>query len=204
MKGRGEHGEPSLTDAPAGMRCATARMTCTTKPPRLLCLVEIPKGSRNKYEWDEELQAITLDRFLFSSVVYPTDYGFVPDTLAEDGDPLDAMVVVSEPPSRLRHRGQADRRVQDARRQGRRRQDPVRSAQRPELEHDGDPRRPPSRCWTRSPTSSRFTSHRRARWSRSTAGRPRHRPADHRRGAHAGARPAAALTSADLGLGVQR
>ena len=61
------------------------------------CLVEIPKGSRNKYEWDEELQAITLDRFLFSSVVYPTDYGFIPRTIAEDGDPLDAMVCVSEP-----------------------------------------------------------------------------------------------------------
>jgi inorganic pyrophosphatase len=66
-------------------------------PQRLHCLVEIPKGSRNKYEWNEELQAITLDRFLFSSVVYPTDYGFIPDTLAEDGDPLDAMVCVSEP-----------------------------------------------------------------------------------------------------------
>ena len=65
--------------------------------PRLLCLVEIPKGSRNKYEWDPELQAIRLDRFLFSSVVYPTDYGFIPNTLAQDGDPLDAMVVVSEP-----------------------------------------------------------------------------------------------------------
>ena len=65
-----------------------------TDPVR--CLVEIPKGSRNKYEWNEELQAITLDRFLFSSVVYPTDYGFIPDTLAEDGDPLDAMVCVSE------------------------------------------------------------------------------------------------------------
>ncbi len=64
---------------------------------RLHCLVEIPKGSRNKYEWDEELKAITLDRFLFSSVVYPTDYGFIPHTLAEDGDPLDAMVCVSEP-----------------------------------------------------------------------------------------------------------
>src|ERR1700745_3430801 len=63
----------------------------------LHCLVEIPKGSRNKYEWDEGLQAIKLDRFLFSSVVYPTDYGFIPDTLAEDGDPLDAMVCVSEP-----------------------------------------------------------------------------------------------------------
>jgi inorganic pyrophosphatase len=64
---------------------------------RVHCLVEIPKGSRNKYEWNEELQAITLDRFLFSSVVDPTDYGFIPDTLAQDGDPLDAMVCVSEP-----------------------------------------------------------------------------------------------------------
>src|SRR5258708_35655278 len=63
----------------------------------LYCLVEIPKGSRNKYEWDEGLGAIRLDRFLFSSVVYPTDYGFIPNTLAEDGDPLDAMVCVSEP-----------------------------------------------------------------------------------------------------------
>jgi inorganic pyrophosphatase len=62
----------------------------------LYCLVEIPKGSRNKYEWDERLGAIRLDRFLFSSVVYPTDYGFVPETLAEDGDPLDVCVCVSE------------------------------------------------------------------------------------------------------------
>jgi inorganic pyrophosphatase len=58
--------------------------------------VEIPKGSRNKYEWDPELDAIKLDRFLFSSVVYPTDYGFIPDTLAADGDPLDAVICVSE------------------------------------------------------------------------------------------------------------
>jgi inorganic pyrophosphatase len=64
---------------------------------RLHCLVEIPKGSRNKYEFDSDLGAIKLDRFLFSSVVYPTDYGFIPNTLAEDGDPLDAMVCVSEP-----------------------------------------------------------------------------------------------------------
>ena len=63
----------------------------------LVAIVEIPKGSSNKYEWDEELQAIKLDRFLFSSVVYPTDYGFIPETLGEDGDPLDAMVCVSEP-----------------------------------------------------------------------------------------------------------
>ncbi|HEV3230356.1 MAG TPA: inorganic diphosphatase [Solirubrobacteraceae bacterium] len=62
----------------------------------LHCLVEIPKGSRNKYEYDFALGAIKLDRFLFSSVVYPTDYGFIPETLASDGDPLDAMVCVSE------------------------------------------------------------------------------------------------------------
>ena len=63
----------------------------------LICLVEIPKGSRNKYEYDHEMDVIKLDRFLFSSMVYPTDYGFIPDTLGQDGDPLDAMVLVSEP-----------------------------------------------------------------------------------------------------------
>ena len=63
----------------------------------LVCLVEIPKGSRNKYEWDEALGGIKLDRFLFSSVVYPTDYGFIPRTVGEDGDPLDALVCVNEP-----------------------------------------------------------------------------------------------------------
>ena len=62
----------------------------------ILVRVEIPKGSRNKYEYDTELDAIKLDRFLFSSVVYPTDYGYIPDTLGADGDPLDAMVCVSE------------------------------------------------------------------------------------------------------------
>jgi inorganic pyrophosphatase len=60
-------------------------------------VVEIPKGSRNKYEYDERLGGIRLDRFLFSSMVYPTDYGYIPDTLALDGDALDAMVCVSEP-----------------------------------------------------------------------------------------------------------
>lgn len=59
-------------------------------------VVEIPKGSRNKYEWDPRLRAFKLDRLLFSSVAYPGDYGFVPDTLAPDGDPLDAIVCVSE------------------------------------------------------------------------------------------------------------
>src|SRR3954453_236108 len=59
--------------------------------------IEIPKGSRNKYEYDEEVGAVVLDRFLFSSMVYPTDYGFIPDTCAQDGDPLDVMVCGSEP-----------------------------------------------------------------------------------------------------------
>ena len=63
----------------------------------LHCVVEIPKGSRNKYEYDPELKAIKLDRFISASVVYPTDYGYVPDTLAPDGDPLDVLVCVSEP-----------------------------------------------------------------------------------------------------------
>ena len=68
-----------------------------TSETDLLVYVEIPKGSRNKYEYDIAEGVIKLDRFLFSSMVYPTDYGFIPDTLALDGDPLDAMVCVSEP-----------------------------------------------------------------------------------------------------------
>jgi inorganic pyrophosphatase len=63
----------------------------------LVCVVEIPKGSRNKYEYDPELGGIKLDRFVSASVVYPTDYGYVPETLAPDGDPLDILVCVSEP-----------------------------------------------------------------------------------------------------------
>ena len=57
---------------------------------RLYAVVEIPKGSSNKYEWDDEIGAIKLDRLLFSSLGYPTDYGFFKETLASDGDPLDA------------------------------------------------------------------------------------------------------------------
>jgi inorganic pyrophosphatase len=59
--------------------------------------IEIPKGSRNKYEYDHDRHVITLDRRLFSATVYPADYGFVPDTLAEDGDPLDALVLLEDP-----------------------------------------------------------------------------------------------------------
>jgi len=60
-------------------------------------IVEIPQGSRNKYEMDHETGRIRLDRMLFTSTRYPLDYGFVPGTLGEDGDPLDALVVLDEP-----------------------------------------------------------------------------------------------------------
>lgn len=59
-------------------------------------MVEIPKGTRNKYEADKEGR-IWLDRMLFTATRYPEDYGYVPDTLALDGDPLDAMVLLEEP-----------------------------------------------------------------------------------------------------------
>jgi len=60
-------------------------------------LIEIAAGSKNKYEFDKDLQAFALDRVLYSSVQYPYDYGFVPNTLADDGDPLDGMVIIDEP-----------------------------------------------------------------------------------------------------------
>jgi inorganic pyrophosphatase len=60
-------------------------------------VVEIPRGSRNKYEFDHEKGVIRLDRRLFTATAYPADYGFVPDTLAEDGDPLDVLVLLDDP-----------------------------------------------------------------------------------------------------------
>lgn len=59
-------------------------------------IIEITKGSRNKYEYDPVSKMIKFDRMLFSAVHYPSDYGFIPETLAEDGDPLDALVLVWE------------------------------------------------------------------------------------------------------------
>jgi inorganic pyrophosphatase len=59
--------------------------------------IEIPKGQRNKYEMDHETGRIRLDRMLFTSTRYPADYGFIEDTLADDGDPLDALVLLDEP-----------------------------------------------------------------------------------------------------------
>lgn len=63
----------------------------------IVAFIEIPRGSRNKYEFDEETNTWHLDRVLYSSVHYPTDYGFVPDTLADDGDHLDICVLMTEP-----------------------------------------------------------------------------------------------------------
>jgi inorganic pyrophosphatase len=60
-------------------------------------VIEVPRGSRNKYEFDHHRRVLHLDRRLFSATVYPADYGFIPDTLAEDGDPLDALVLLEEP-----------------------------------------------------------------------------------------------------------
>lgn len=60
-------------------------------------LVEIPKGSRNKYEYDKKNKVIRFDRMLFSAVHYPSDYGFIPETLSQDGDPLDVLVLLWEP-----------------------------------------------------------------------------------------------------------
>lgn len=59
--------------------------------------IEIPKGQKNKYEVDHSTGRIRLDRTLFTSTQYPADYGFIEDTLGQDGDPLDALVLVSEP-----------------------------------------------------------------------------------------------------------
>jgi inorganic pyrophosphatase len=65
--------------------------------PPIEVTVEIPQGSRNKYEYDHERHRFVLDRVLYSSVHYPCDYGFIEGSLAEDGDPLDVLVVISEP-----------------------------------------------------------------------------------------------------------
>ena len=59
--------------------------------------IEIPKGSRNKYEVDHESGKVYLDRYLFTPMAYPADYGFIDHTLGEDGDPLDALVILPEP-----------------------------------------------------------------------------------------------------------
>eukprot|EP00300_Choanocystis_sp_HF-7_P040198 c6641_g1_i1.p2 GENE.c6641_g1_i1~~c6641_g1_i1.p2 ORF type:complete len:250 (+),score=44.40 c6641_g1_i1:765-1514(+) len=82
-----EHRQHSAYDLPLG-----------SKFPELVpCFVEVTKGSRNKYEWDEELGFLVLDRVLHSAVNYPYDYGFIPQTLCGDGDPLDVLVIGHSP-----------------------------------------------------------------------------------------------------------
>jgi inorganic pyrophosphatase len=66
-------------------------------PREVSAVIEIPAGSRNKYELDKETGVFSLDRVLYSAVHYPGDYGFVPRTLAEDGDPCDILVLIKEP-----------------------------------------------------------------------------------------------------------
>ncbi|NHJ40342.1 MAG: inorganic diphosphatase [Asgard group archaeon] len=67
-------------------------------PPEVVyAVIETPQGSKNKFEFDKEIMAIHLDRVLYSSVVFPISYGFIPRTLGDDQDPLDIMVLITEP-----------------------------------------------------------------------------------------------------------
>jgi inorganic pyrophosphatase len=66
-------------------------------PDVVYALIEVPKGSQNKYEYEKELGVFAVDRVLYSPVQYPTDYGLIPQTFYDDGDPLDVMVVMDEP-----------------------------------------------------------------------------------------------------------
>lgn len=75
------------------------KMNFQTKeyPETFYVFIEIPQGSDIKYEYKEDVEAVVADRFLFTSTVYPTNYGFVLGTLAKDGDPLDVLVIASKP-----------------------------------------------------------------------------------------------------------
>lgn len=66
-------------------------------PETVRAVIEIPQGSRNKYEIDKETGLLKLDRIIFSSFIYPVNYGFIPQTLGDDGDPLDILVICSQP-----------------------------------------------------------------------------------------------------------
>jgi inorganic pyrophosphatase len=78
---------PNLLNLPLGDRA----------PDLVNAVIEIPLGNKNKYEYDKKLNVFRLDRNLYSPVHYPGDYGFIPQTLSEDGDPLDVLVLVDEP-----------------------------------------------------------------------------------------------------------
>jgi inorganic pyrophosphatase len=72
-------------------------MSDSPRNPAVEVLIEIPRGSRNKYEMDKKRGFIKLDRRLFTATVYPADYGYILDTHGEDGDPLDALVLLEDP-----------------------------------------------------------------------------------------------------------
>lgn len=75
-----------------------AKVTIGAKAPHIInAVVEIPKGSHNKYEYDEKTDTIRLDRILYSAVFYPLNYGFIPCTRSKDGDHLDILIIMSEP-----------------------------------------------------------------------------------------------------------
>jgi inorganic pyrophosphatase len=72
-------------------------MAIEARPGCIHVVIEIPRGSRNKYEIDHGTGRVFLDRRLFTATTYPADYGFIPDTLGGDGDPLDALVLLEDP-----------------------------------------------------------------------------------------------------------
>lgn len=78
-------------------RTSELRVRVTTMTMEFDVLVEIPGGSRNKYEVDHESGRLRLDRMLFTATRYPRDYGYIENTLGQDGDPLDALVLIEEP-----------------------------------------------------------------------------------------------------------
>jgi inorganic pyrophosphatase len=81
----------------ASLAAGTVEVVNDSSTTAVDIVIEIPTGSRNKYEYDHENHVIRLDRRLFTATTYPADYGFVPDTLSKDGDPLDALVLVADP-----------------------------------------------------------------------------------------------------------
>lgn len=77
---------------------AFSKIPIGDKVPEIInTVIEIPRGSHHKYEYDEQLDEIKLDRVLHSAVFYPTEYGFIPHTRSEDGDHLDVLVIISDP-----------------------------------------------------------------------------------------------------------
>ena len=83
--------------SPANSRLTHTQVMSDARRDPIEVVVEIPSGSRNKYEFDHARHRFVLDRVLYSSVHYPCDYGFIEGSMADDGDPLDVLVIISEP-----------------------------------------------------------------------------------------------------------